>query len=251
MIKAVYNEIDKKYKFEIDYGKLKNPICTISYKDEVYVDMSYFFINYNDKQYEQIRQDMFNKILSPMFGEKEARKLIETSTMVKQIPSAFLNAEQFIINNDLFVKTCSEETKDFEFMSDEGYSYESRYDEGTGMVTFYINSKLIPERFGIFIHEDGSFTPIESFGHMLEPYAKKERQEAIKTFIEELFNIKINFGTIDGIHSLQIPKLYEKAKEYAKKNGSVTYTEENGDSRVYKDKDKDAELINLKLPGNV
>lgn len=249
MIKVAYNEIDKKYKFEIDYGKLKNPICTISSKDEVYVDMSCFFTNYNDEQYEQIKQDMFNQILNPMFGENEAKKLIETSTMIKRIPSAFKKAEQFIINNDLFVKTGSEETKNVEFTKEEGYSYESRYDEGTGMVTFYINSKLIPERFGIFIHEDGSFTPIESFEHILEPYAKKERQEAIKTFIKELFNIKINFGTIDGIHSLQIPKLYEKAKEYAMENGSVTYTEENGDSHVYKD--KDAELIELKLPGNV
>lgn len=231
-IVAKYNKSLKRYDFILDYGLYNNPYCFIKEDGEVFIDLiSYSF---NKEEQKQMYQDMLDELLIPIFGKK-AKEIMNLKS--QNISSAFSKAEEFIINYDIFVQYDSDEIEhDTNYLNDGNYSYRSVYDEGIQNVTFYIKSKLFDDEMGIFIYSDGSFYPEVSVRRInLVDEAKTMRLKVIKEFIYNVLKVKINFGTIDRIHTLRIPLLYKKAQKYAKNKGSIEYTDENGDIYSYRE----------------
>lgn len=227
--------IDDGYLFILDYGTYNSSTCSVLEDNTVFVDYGNYTITDNDELLRR-KEDIMNEILVPLFG-KEVKRLIETG--IGNIPLAFKKAEEYIINNDMFVSNEIEQmrVKNESSLSND-YEYRTVYDEGLETVSFYIKSKLFDDEFGIIIYSDGSFYPVISARHLnknLTEMAKKQRLEAIKKFIYDILKVKINFGTTDGVHDIRIKDLLEKAIEYARENGNIESTDEKGDIYTYKE----------------
>lgn len=247
-IVAKYNNKLKSYDFVLDYGLINNPSCTIKENGDVIIN--YDILNFSKEEQEQFKNELLSEILIPIF-DQDAKEIMESG--FQKVPSAFSKAEEFIINYDLFVEQdfdFSSISYDKSFLENRNYSYRSVYDEGTQTVTFYIKSKLFDGEVGIFIYPDGSFYPEISVKNInLTDDAKEERLKFIKIFVYNVLKVKINFGTIDGIHPLQIPTLYKRAQRYAKKRGTIQYTDEKGD--VYPYRETEPEIVEMNNIGNI
>lgn len=219
MKNVIVSLINGSYLFELDYGLESNPSLVVSPEDFVSVFLEEYIY---DKDYEKRKEDILKEILIPMFGE-DAKELVENGEA--EIPSAFLKAEEYVINNDKFVsyqlegKLRKEKTR-----NSKNYEYKMVYDETLGAVSFYIKSKLFDDEIGIIIYSDGSFTPVVSTSHInITEEFKNLRLAAIKKFISIVLKVNINFGTVDGIHPLRIADLSKRAIEFAKKKTDIEY----------------------------
>lgn len=228
--------VDNSYLFTLDYGTSISSSCCISEDGTIIVNCGE--LNIVDKnELVQRKADIIREILEPMFGE-DAESLVENG--IGKDSSAFKKAEEYVINNDKFVSYKSKSKE-----KDKHYEYRTVYDEGLESVSFYIKSKLFNDEVGIIIYSDDSFLPIISTAHInLVDEFKKQRLDAIKEFIYEVLKVKINFGTLDGIHGLRIKDLSKKAINYAKKKGTIEYTDDVGDIYLYKERPSDITSLN-------
>lgn len=243
--------MDDIYLFELNYGTYSNSYCNVSKDDKVFVNFG-IDNNLGEDELSKRKEDMINEILKPMFGIEKAKRIVEVGILY--IKLAYKKAEKFIIDNDLFVS--NEEYLEKKELNSKDYEFRTVYDEGVGTISFYVKSKLFDDEFGIIIYQDASFYPVISTKHISENLteeAQKQRLNAIKEFVYEVLNVKINFGTTIGknneIVPIRIKKLLKKATTYAKENGSIEYTDENGDIFTYKESSSD--VVSLPKIGKI
>lgn len=229
MENVIVSLINGSYSFKLDYGLDENPSLIINQNNFV----SVFLNEYDyDKDYEKRRNDILKKILIPMFGKSVAINIINEGTL--KVKDAFMKADQYIINNDLFVgiNDSLEKSINKPGLAKKEYVYRCIHDKETNSVSYYIKSKLKNDgEFGIKILEDDSFFPIYSTKTMesnISKELKNIRETFLKSFVKEVLGKTINFGTILGGKSIKIKDLNLIAIKDSKiKNDVKTYFDED------------------------
>ena len=236
--------VDNSYSFTLDYGTSSSSVCSISEDDTVFIDYGSISLS-DENEINHRKEELIIELLEPMFGSKA--DMIIKEEMLK-VPSAFKKAEEYVINNDLFVS--NNFNLDDEFSLNKTYQYKPVYDEGLETVSFYVKSNLFDDEIGIIIYSDDTFMPVISTKHIkLTSLAENQRLEMLKKFIYDILKVRINFGTVDGVHNLKIKNISSKAIKHAVKNGSIEYTDDNGDRYVYKE--RPSEVISINGMGSV